>query len=104
MKRRSQSPSRKKKGATNRKSGALSAGAPARRGRRLEIDHNLNAVITLERSKVRQVMILDGKINRLVLTHKDRLLRFGEEKLVEVVIINQGDESSFEEAVDAAGA
>ena len=50
-------------------------------------------------------MILDGKINRLVLTHKDRLLRFGaelvfaicEEKQVEVVIINQGDEPSFEE-------
>jgi len=41
----------------------------------------------------------------LVLTHKDRLLRFGaelvfaicEEKQVEVVIINQGDEPSFEE-------
>ncbi len=50
-------------------------------------------------------MILDEKINRLVLTHKDRLLRFGaelvfaicEEKQVEVVIINQGDEPSFEE-------
>lgn len=50
-------------------------------------------------------MILDGQINRLVLTHKDRLLRFGaelvfaicEEKKVEIVIINQGDEPSFEE-------
>jgi len=50
-------------------------------------------------------MILDEQINRLVLTHKDRLLRLGaelvfaicEEKQVEVVIINQGDESSFEE-------
>jgi excisionase family DNA binding protein len=50
-------------------------------------------------------LILDEEINRLVLTHKDRLLRFGaelvfalcEEKKIEVVIINQGDESSFEE-------
>lgn len=50
-------------------------------------------------------MILEGKIIRLVLTHKDRLLRFGAElifsiceaKQVEVVIINKGDEISFEE-------
>jgi excisionase family DNA binding protein len=50
-------------------------------------------------------MIIDGNINRLVLTHKDRLLRFGaelvfaicEEKCVEIIIINQSDESSFEE-------
>jgi putative resolvase len=50
-------------------------------------------------------LLLDGQIGRLVLTHKDRLLRFGAElvfaiceiKGVEVVIINQGIESSFEE-------
>jgi putative resolvase len=49
--------------------------------------------------------IMNGKMGRLVLTHKDRLLRFGAElifslcavKNVEVVIINQGDEPSFEE-------
>ena len=50
--------------------------------------------------------ILDDRVGRLVLTHKDRLLRFGVElvfdicqaKNVEVVIINTGDESqSFEE-------
>jgi predicted site-specific integrase-resolvase len=49
--------------------------------------------------------IIEGEIGRLVLTHKDRLLRFGaelvfsicEEKEVEVVLINQGDEPSFEE-------
>ncbi|MGX9218683.1 IS607 family transposase [Massilia varians] len=54
--------------------------------------------------------ILAGGVGRIVLTHKDRLLRFGAElvfalheaKQVEVVIINQGEESSFEEelAVD----
>lgn len=51
-------------------------------------------------------MILDGQVQRLVLTHKDRLLRFGAElvfaiceaKNVEVVIINKGDENpKFEE-------
>lgn len=50
-------------------------------------------------------MILDGKLKRLVLTHRDRLLRFGAElvfslceaRQVEVVIINQGEELSFEE-------
>jgi predicted site-specific integrase-resolvase len=50
-------------------------------------------------------MILEKKISRLVLTHKDRLLRFGAElifalceaKQIEVIIINKGDEVSFEE-------
>lgn len=49
--------------------------------------------------------IIDGRIGRLVITHKDRLLRFGAElvfgiceaKNVEVVILNQGEDSSFEE-------
>lgn len=50
--------------------------------------------------------ILDNKVGRLVLTHKDRLLRFGAElvfsiceaKNVEVIIINKGEENvNFEE-------
>jgi excisionase family DNA binding protein len=49
--------------------------------------------------------ILDGNVGRLVLTHKDRLLRFGAElvfaiceaKGVEVVIINKGEDTTFEE-------
>jgi excisionase family DNA binding protein len=49
--------------------------------------------------------ILDDSVGRLVLTHKDRLLRFGAElvfsiceaKGVEVVIINKGDDTTFEE-------
>ena len=49
--------------------------------------------------------ILDDKVGRLVVTHKDRLLRFGAElvfsiceaKEVEVVIINKGEDSTFEE-------
>ena len=50
-------------------------------------------------------IIIDGNINRLVLTHKDRLLRFGaelvfalcENREIEVIIINKGDEPRFEE-------
>jgi len=49
--------------------------------------------------------ILDDRAGRLVITHKDRLLRFGAElvfsiceaKGVEVVIINQGEDTAFEE-------
>jgi len=49
--------------------------------------------------------ILDDSVGRLVLTHKDRLLRFGAElvfaiceaKDVEVVIINKGEDTTFEE-------
>lgn len=49
--------------------------------------------------------IIDYKIERLVLTHKDRLLRFGAELVfalcearnVEVIMINQGENLSFEE-------
>jgi len=53
--------------------------------------------------------ILDDRVGRLVLTHKDRLLRFGSElvfsiceaKGVEVVIINKGDDTTFEEDLAA---
>lgn len=49
--------------------------------------------------------VISGRVQRLVITHKDRLLRFGAElvfaisevKQVEVVIINQGEDATFEE-------
>jgi putative resolvase len=49
--------------------------------------------------------ILDDQVGRLVIAHKDRLLRFGAElvfaiceaKRVEVVILNQGEDTAFEE-------
>ncbi len=49
--------------------------------------------------------ILAGDVGRLVITHKDRLLRFGAElvfaiceaKNVEVVILNKGEDTTFEE-------
>ncbi|NCR40953.1 MAG: recombinase family protein, partial [Microcystis aeruginosa W13-11] len=50
-------------------------------------------------------LIVDSKVERLVLTHKDRLLRFGRELIfslcqqfgTEVVIINRTEDSTFEE-------
>ena len=50
-------------------------------------------------------LIVRGQMSRLVLTHKDRLLRFGadlifrlcELKGIEIVIINKGEQLSFEE-------
>lgn len=50
-------------------------------------------------------LILQRKIKRLVLTHKDRLLRFGAELIfslceihnVEIILMNQGADLSFEE-------
>ena len=49
--------------------------------------------------------ILAGRVGRLVITHKDRLLRFGAElvfaiceaKEVEVVILNRGEDTTFED-------
>ena len=49
--------------------------------------------------------LVDGDVERLVITHKDRLLRFGAElvfaiceiKNVEVVIINKDEDRSFEQ-------
>ena len=48
---------------------------------------------------------MSGKIGRLVITHKDRLLRFGAELVfsicearnVEVLIMNPGENTTFEE-------
>ncbi|WP_319575365.1 IS607 family transposase [uncultured Desulfobacter sp.] len=50
-------------------------------------------------------MILRKQMNRLVITHKDRLLRFGSELVfalcelqgIEIVIIHKGEQPSFEE-------
>jgi putative resolvase len=54
-------------------------------------------------------MILHKRIRRLVLTHKDRLLRFGSELIfalceiqnIEIVIINKGEPPTFEEELAA---
>ena len=49
--------------------------------------------------------VMEGRVGRLVITHKDRLLRFGAELVfaiceargVEVVILNQCEDTTFEE-------
>jgi excisionase family DNA binding protein len=67
-----------------------------------EIIDDLGSGMNYRKKGLRKLMelILSEKIGRLVLTHKDRLLRFGAElifslceaKNVEVVIINNGDD------------
>ena len=50
-------------------------------------------------------LIMKRQIKRLVISHKDRLLRFGSELIfalceiqgIEIVIIHQGEQPSFEE-------
>ncbi len=79
----------------------------ASKGWTFEIISDLGSGMNYSKKGLRQLlsMILDGKIGRLVITHKDRLLRFGaelvfsicESKSVEVIIINKGDECSYEE-------
>ena len=53
--------------------------------------------------------IVEDEVGRLVLTHKDRLLRFGAELIfsmcqarkIDVVIINQGEDTNFEKSWQA---
>jgi putative resolvase len=79
----------------------------AAQGWSYEIIKDLGSGMNYHKKGLKQLLekILNGQIGRLVLTHKDRLLRFGAElifslcatKNIEVVVINQGDEPSFEE-------
>lgn len=79
----------------------------AAQGWQFEIVADLGSGMNYHKKGLRKLLslLLNGGISRLVLTHKDRLLRFGaelvfaicEERGVEVVIINQGNEPSFEE-------
>jgi len=79
----------------------------AARGWPFEIITDLGSGMDCHKKGLRKLLgeILDGDIGRLVLVHQDRLIRFGVElvfdicqaKEVEVVIINQGEDRSFEE-------
>jgi putative resolvase len=76
-------------------------------GWQFEIISDLGSGMNYRKKGLKRLLddIIDGKIGRLVLTHKDRLLRFGaelifaicESKNVEVVILNQGEDTTFEE-------
>jgi predicted site-specific integrase-resolvase len=77
------------------------------RGWRHEIIQDLGSGMNYRKKGLHQLleMILRKQIRRLVLNHKDRLLRFGAELVfamceiqqIEVVIINKGEQPSFEQ-------
>ena len=77
------------------------------RGWKYEVIQDLGSGMNYQKKGLKRLLdlILERKIKRLVLTHKDRLLRFGAElvfslceaRQIEIVIINQGKEASFEE-------
>ena len=79
----------------------------ARKGWRYELIQDLGSGMNYRKKGLKRLleMILNRQVSRVVLTHKDRLLRFGAELVfalcearhVEVVVLNQGEESSFEE-------
>ena len=79
----------------------------AKQGWTYEIIQDLGSGMNYQKKGLKKLidMILEKKISRLVLTHKDRLLRFGAEliftlceiKQIEIVVINKGDNTSFEE-------
>lgn len=79
----------------------------ASKGWQYEIIADLGSGMNYHKKGLKRLLnqIIDGNIGRLVLTHKDRLLRFSAElvfsiceiKQVEIVIINQGEDTSFEE-------
>lgn len=72
-----------------------------------EIIQDLGSGLNYEKRGLRKLIqsICSGKLDRLVLTHKDRLLRFGAELIfslceqfgIEVVIINKTENASFED-------
>jgi putative resolvase len=76
-----------------------------------EIISDLGSGMNYQKKGLKKLLnrMLEGSIGRLVLTHKDRLLRFGAElvfaiceiKGIEIVLINHSDEPSFEEELAA---
>ncbi len=78
-----------------------------RQGWTFEIVADLGSGMNYHKKGLKRLLdaIIEGQVGRLVITHKDRLLRFGAElvfaiceaKNVEVVILNQGEDTTFEE-------
>ena len=79
----------------------------ARQGWTFEVIADLGSGMNYHKKGLKKLLgaIIDGSVGRLVISHKDRLLRFGAElvfaiceaKGVEVVILNQGEDTTFEE-------
>lgn len=79
----------------------------ARQGWTFEMIADLGSGMNYHKKGLKRLLndVVEGRIGRLVISHKDRLLRFGAElvfaiceaKDVEVVILNQGEDTTFEE-------
>jgi predicted site-specific integrase-resolvase len=79
----------------------------AAKGWRSEIIKDLGSGMNYHKAGLLKLveMILNRRMKRLVITHKDRLLRFGAELVfalcemqgIEIVIIHKGERPSFEE-------
>lgn len=79
----------------------------AQQGWTFEVIADLGSGMNYHKKGLKRLLneIIDGKVGRLVITHQDRLLRFGAElvfaicqaKDVEVLIINKGVDTTFEE-------
>lgn len=79
----------------------------ASQGWTFKVISDLGSGMNYHKQGLKQLLnaILQDEVGRLVITHKDRLLRFGAElvfaiceaKQVEVVILNQGEDTSFDE-------
>lgn len=79
----------------------------ARQGWTFEVITDFGAGVNYHKKGLKRLLneMIEGRVGRLVITHKDRLLRFGAElvfaicetKQVEVVILNQGEDVTCEE-------
>ena len=79
----------------------------ASNGWNFELINDLGSGINYNKKGLKRLInaIIDDEVGRIVITHKDRLLRFGAElifsiceaKEVEVLIVNKGEDTSFEE-------
>lgn len=79
----------------------------AQQGWTFELISDLGSGMNYDKKGLKRLLneIVAGHVGRLVITHKDRLLRFGAElvfsiceaKQVEVVIVNQGEDTTFED-------
>ncbi len=77
----------------------------AQNGWQVEIIEDLGSGLNYNKKGLKRLirLIVDSKVERLVLTHKDRLLRFGSELIfslcehfgTEIVIINRTEDSTF---------
>ena len=79
----------------------------ATKGWRTQVIRDLGSGMNYRKKGLQELLelILNRRVERLVITHKDRLLRFGAELVfslcelqgIEIVIIHQGEQPSFEE-------